>query len=113
MTSVPRLSNGPTSPCIECEHYKYLGCIRPEGKCMKRIEWEQQKNIFKEPRVYGYCPLCGVILEFFADSMEEYRQLKKVYACHRCNIGLVTKELIPIVYERGILPPYTIPIPEN
>lgn len=63
-----------------------------------------------EPRVYVYCPLCGVNIDWFKGTEEEYRNMKMLHICHRCDVSLHCVETLTRVVEKGVLAPYQITI---
>ena len=64
----------------------------------------------KESRVWIYCPLCGVNIDWFIGSGEEYRRMKMLHICHRCNASLHCVETIIREVEKGVLAPYQITV---
>ena len=63
-----------------------------------------------ESRVYVYCPICGVNIDWFIGAEEEYRRMKMLHSCHRCHVTVHCVESLVRVVEKGVLAPYQITI---
>ncbi len=63
-----------------------------------------------EPRVYAYCPICGVNIDWFVGTEKEYRRMKMLHICHRCNVTVHCVESLVRVVKKGVLAPYQITI---